>query len=288
MKTTLRSLITFASVLTLLQACTPSSSDSPIVSGSADAGVFQNRNVNGHTLGLNGTKKLVLTFDDGPFPGVTNQVLDYVREQGLKVSFFLVGKNIDGNESLLRRMADEGHTIGNHTFNHRPLVAMGRRNMNDVYREIADTDAKISPFVRADSRFYFRAPGGTFNPKKSVSATVAMNSHANLQKYIGPVYWDIGGQVTFVDSTGRPSANNSPTQYMNSAADWECWQQHFSVQTCADAYLREAELHQGGVVLMHDHDIRTLEMIKILIPEWKRRGFTFVDLDQVPGMATLQ
>jgi len=59
-----------------------------------------------------------LTFDDGPTPGVTEWVLDTLKKFGAKATFFLVGNNAKNNPELVERIVSEGHSIGNHTFNH--------------------------------------------------------------------------------------------------------------------------------------------------------------------------
>ena len=61
---------------------------------------------------------VALTFDDGPDKTYTPQLLDGLKERGVKASFFVIGKNISGNEALLVRMKEEGHLIGNHTYSH--------------------------------------------------------------------------------------------------------------------------------------------------------------------------
>jgi peptidoglycan/xylan/chitin deacetylase (PgdA/CDA1 family) len=63
-------------------------------------------------------KKLYLTFDDGPIPTVTDWVLDFLREQNIKASFFCIGKNVKNNPEIFKRIIKEGHAIGNHSFNH--------------------------------------------------------------------------------------------------------------------------------------------------------------------------
>ena len=64
------------------------------------------------------TKRLALTFDDGPHPYYTEQLLDGLADRGIKATFFLLGENIEGREDIIRRMHEEGHLIGNHTFYH--------------------------------------------------------------------------------------------------------------------------------------------------------------------------
>ena len=61
---------------------------------------------------------VALTFDDGPHPVYTKRLLDGLQSRGIRATFFVVGENISGSEELIRRMADEGHVIGNHTYSH--------------------------------------------------------------------------------------------------------------------------------------------------------------------------
>lgn len=63
-------------------------------------------------------KEIYLTFDDGPIPGATEFVLDELKKRDIKGTFFCIGDNIKKHRSIFRRIADEGHAIGNHTFNH--------------------------------------------------------------------------------------------------------------------------------------------------------------------------
>jgi peptidoglycan/xylan/chitin deacetylase (PgdA/CDA1 family) len=66
----------------------------------------------------NTQNKIYLTFDDGPTPKVTTWVLDQLKRNGVKATFFCIGKNIDNEPSLFSQIIKEGHSIGNHTFNH--------------------------------------------------------------------------------------------------------------------------------------------------------------------------
>lgn len=66
----------------------------------------------------NNEKKVFLTFDDGPTPEITQWTLAELKKYEAKATFFLIGKNAKENSTLLKTIAEEGHTIGNHTFNH--------------------------------------------------------------------------------------------------------------------------------------------------------------------------
>ncbi len=63
-------------------------------------------------------KSIFLTFDDGPIPDVTPEILNILKTYGVKATFFCVGENIIRHPELFRRLTAEGHSIGNHTFNH--------------------------------------------------------------------------------------------------------------------------------------------------------------------------
>lgn len=63
-------------------------------------------------------KRVVLTFDDGPIPEVTPWVLDILAKYNVKATFFMVGENIQKYPDVYKRVCEEGHSIGNHTFNH--------------------------------------------------------------------------------------------------------------------------------------------------------------------------
>src|ERR1035437_853454 len=68
-----------------------------------------------------GHKEIILTFDDGPVPGVTNKMLDILRDYNIKATFFVIGKNAKAHPELMKRILDEGHTVGNHSMNHLAL-----------------------------------------------------------------------------------------------------------------------------------------------------------------------
>jgi peptidoglycan-N-acetylglucosamine deacetylase len=66
----------------------------------------------------NPDNKIYLTFDDGPTPEVTAWVLDILKEENIKSTFFCIGKNIENHPDIFQKLTQQGHSIGNHTFNH--------------------------------------------------------------------------------------------------------------------------------------------------------------------------
>ena len=80
-----------------------------------------------------GEKLIALTFDDGPRRSTTTRLLDGLSERGVQATFFLIGAQIEGNEDVIRRMDNEGHQIGIHTYDHVKLTGLNR----------ADFDAQV-------------------------------------------------------------------------------------------------------------------------------------------------
>ncbi|OBG64713.1 polysaccharide deacetylase family protein, partial [Mycobacterium sp. E3339] len=102
--------------------------------------------------------RITLTFDNGPTPGVTDQVLDVLAERGMSAIFFVVGENVSSpaGHRLLERVVRDGHRIGNHSLTHgRPL---GELSAAETLREIRSTQKILDGF--GDGGRYLR-PWGT-------------------------------------------------------------------------------------------------------------------------------
>ncbi|HVK61645.1 MAG TPA: polysaccharide deacetylase family protein [Bdellovibrionales bacterium] len=261
MKSVVSVLLIAASGLGLV-AC---SQDSGGVQSSKDAAdLFQQRSI----LRVGLRHKIALTIDDGPTRGVTEPMLDYLRAEGIKATFFVQGKQVRGQEATLKKMMDHGHVIANHTFEHPNLPKLvAEQGWPALRAQVAKTNTAIEPYTQPGGRLYFRAPGGAWQ----AGFADYLNQDSVLREYIGPIYWDIGG-----DKITRRSDGSVAT-----AADWRCWSAGLTVDECAQGYLNETDLHDGGIVLMHDLKGQSVQMLKKLIPEWRRRGYTFVTLDEI-------
>lgn len=102
-----------------------------------------------------GTEKAVaLTFDDGPSPLWTPRILDELKEVGARATFFMVGEHVLKYPDIARRVAEEGHEIGNHSFNHRVLLYY---TPEELEREIKKTEEAIQKITGKTTR-YFRPP----------------------------------------------------------------------------------------------------------------------------------
>ena len=89
-------------------------------------------------------KMVALTFDDGPDPKTTPQALDILKKYGAKATFFMVGQNIAGNEAIVKRVHNEGHQIGIHTWDHPVLTKLP---LETAQKEILDTQTAINNVI---------------------------------------------------------------------------------------------------------------------------------------------
>ena len=102
--------------------------------------------------------KIAITFDDGPSPAWTPQLLDGLKERNVKATFFLIGENAKNNPELVKREAEEGHLIGNHTYHH---VEITRVPDETAQEEILMTNEVITG-ITGEEVSYMRPPFGVW------------------------------------------------------------------------------------------------------------------------------
>jgi len=106
-------------------------------------------------------KRAALTFDDGPHPVYTEQLLDGLKERGVTATFFVTGEHAELHPDIIKRMHDEGHLIGNHTYSHIQLTSSNR---NKFKNELIQTN-KILSDITGDEIQYVRPPYGSWDKK---------------------------------------------------------------------------------------------------------------------------
>ncbi|MFF6911204.1 polysaccharide deacetylase family protein [Streptomyces sp. NPDC012466] len=104
-------------------------------------------------------RTMVLTFDDGPDPRYTPDILDTLAEYDVRAMFFVCGEMAAGNKNLLARMADEGHVVGNHTWSHPLLTRLTRRQIRSEMERTCD----VIEDAYGERPEWFRAPYGAWN-----------------------------------------------------------------------------------------------------------------------------
>ena len=115
--------------------------------------------VMGRVVESKDSKKIALTFDDGPHPYYTEQLLKGLKERNVKVTFFITGKSAEANPEIVREIYEDGHLIGNHTYNHTQLSS---RNREKFKEEIIKTNEVIKEITGEDT-IYIRPPYGSWN-----------------------------------------------------------------------------------------------------------------------------
>lgn len=237
---------------------------------------FQNQNID--KFKLEGTKQVVLTFDDGPGPGTT-KILNLLKQYGIKAAFFATGENIKRRPELAKRIVSEGHILANHSYDHDKLFK--KTYVNDrslLIHEVMDVHKEIVKYAPDSNWYYFRAPYAGW----AKGHGDYLNQFADAKKYIGPIGWNAGSFIT-----------KNAEGHSVDAADWECWStknypEFNAPSICAQGYLSRLEKIQGGVVLMHDIHSKTADMVEILIPKLIEKGFQFINLDQVEALGNYQ
>jgi peptidoglycan/xylan/chitin deacetylase (PgdA/CDA1 family) len=217
-----------------------------VVAAAGSYGAFhRNSPVFGRALGRlpDGDKQVALTFDDGPNPVATPRILDTLRSERVPATFFLLGRHVERWPALARRVADEGHALGNHGYHHRKLHLRGPGYVRlDL---LLGTDA----IVQASGRHppFFRAPHGFRSP------WVTPIARELGQRTIG---WTLG-----VWDTDRPGADVIVRR---------------TVDGCRPGSI--VLLHDGDGYDPDGDRTQTAEALPQIIRELRDRGYRFVSL----------
>lgn len=156
-----------------------------------------------------------LTFDDGPIPTVTNWVLDTLAQHNAKGTFFCLGKNIEANPDVFKRIVEEGHTVGNHTYNHVD------GSVTDIDKYLSDTDAAA----------------------QVMSQHLAQLGRTSTVKYFRPPY----GRVSRAQHNAILKRGYELVRWHIIAGDWQA---ELDAQVCAT---KTASLVQpGSIIVLHD------------------------------------
>ena len=205
--------------------------------------------------------KLVLSFDDGPDPSWTPKILNILSQKHVPASFFIVGINAENNIPIVKRIYNEGHEIGNHTFTHPNIAEVSRK------RAIIEMEATrlLIECITGHSTILFRAPfNADFAPEKMEELLpVAIARTKN--------YLDVGESIDPLD-----------------------WEPNVTADTIFQRVVRiKAELDSnklvtgGNIILLHDAGGETrkatVEALPRIIDYFKNRGYTFTTIADLLG-----
>jgi peptidoglycan-N-acetylglucosamine deacetylase len=186
-------------------------------------------------------KEVVLTFDDGPWPGPTTKVLDALKHECVRATFFLLGRNAAANPALAQRELAEGHTIGHHTFAHPLLSHMSLAAADaEVDRGIAAVERAVYGDAGAKPRTpFFRFPGFAASP------ALLDRMAARGLVVLGADLW---------------------------ASDWNPMSPGQELQLV----LARLDATHGGIVLFHDTKSQTAAMLPAFLRALKAKGYRVV------------
>lgn len=191
-------------------------------------------------------KVVYLTFDDGPHPPETERVLDVLRERGARATFFLIGSKVSGNEAVLRRMLEEGHTLGLHTYSH-----AGTFPLQSFDKMLADVNEgkRAVESVAGKKISLFRPPFGVTNPTISkVIRTLGLQT----------VGWDVRSFDTMFCKSSEHSCKQS-------GYDWYV--------PVVERIMKQ--VHPGSVILLHDRLDGASELLSLLLDSLAASGYDF-------------
>lgn len=193
-------------------------------------------------------KKIALTFDDGPNPPFTEQILAILRKKQIPAAFFVCGANVKRHPKVLKLIKQDGHIIGNHSYFHHPLTT----RLGLSYNEIMKTQLIIEELTSQTQRF-FRPPWG--------EAPFWLKKRLRKQGFAIVLYDVIGFDW---------KKNISPYDIANNV-----------IRSAHDGGI--ILLHDGKDISQGADRSKTVFALPIIIDSLSRAGFTFVSILEVSG-----
>ncbi len=185
------------------------------------------------SLPVGGQKSVLLTFDDGPTPEVTEGVLQRLAAASAKAIFFVVGNRVVANPQLIRMIHQQGHEVGNHSFSH-PCSHLP--NPTSYWNDLRRCSEVISTAIGTKPTF-FRAPEGRLHPASLLVPRVLKMQH---------VLWSLDSQ------------------------DWQ-GEDESAARASASRVL--ADVQDGDIVLLHEYAGWIHALLDILLPGLQEKGF---------------
>lgn len=194
-------------------------------------------------LGDTSQKKLYLTFDAGYENGNTEPILDALKKHNVKATFFVVGHYLETAPDMIKRMVEEGHTVGNHTYHHYDMSKIADKA--SFTEEIKRVEEKYQEITGTEMVKYYRPPQGKYSLK-----------NLKMAKDLG--YHTFFWSLAYVDW----NQDDQPTHE-------EAFEKLMS------------RVHPGSIVLLHNTSTTNAEIIEELLTKWEADGYTFATLDEL-------
>ena len=192
-------------------------------------------------VGDTNKKEIYITFDAGFENGNTERILDALKKHGVKATFFLVGNYFETQPKLVKRMAEEGHTIGNHTYSHPDMSKIS--DIQSFQTELQKNEALYRDILGSEMPKLYRPPQGKFCEE---------NLKMAQQLGYSTVFWSLAYVDWYTDDQPTP-------------------EQAFSKLL--------PRIHPGAVVLLHSTSSTNAEILDELLTKWEETGYSFGDLE---------
>ncbi len=188
-------------------------------------------------------KVIYLTFDAGYENGNTAPILDALKKHHAPAAFFLVGNYLETSPELVKRMVEEGHTVGNHTYHHPDMSRISTRE--SFNQELTDLEALYQQTTGQPMKKYYRPPQGKY-------------SEANLRMAKDLGYTTFFWSLAYVDwyEDKQPSHEEAFKKLLG-------------------------RIHPGAVVLLHSTSKTNGEILDELLTRWEEMGYRFGDLEEL-------
>ncbi|MFB4165816.1 delta-lactam-biosynthetic de-N-acetylase [Alteribacillus sp. JSM 102045] len=196
----------------------------------------------GFFIGDPNSKSLYLTFDNGYENGYTADILDVLKEKNVPAAFFVTGHYLKSAPELVKRMKEEGHVVGNHSWHHPSLPEISNKRLEEELGKVKEEYERITG---EKDMIYLRPPQGTFN-ERSLAQTQQLG-YINVFWSFAYVDWETNGQK------GPGHAYNSIMR----------------------------RIHPGAVMLLHSVSEDNAEALEKVIDECQSEGYTFKSLDEL-------
>ena len=194
----------------------------------------------GLAIGNKDERNVYLTFDSGYEAGYTEKILDVLKENNVKATFFITGHYLNSAEDLVKRMIDEGHIVGNHTVNHPSMPDLEDEKLK---KEIMDLHTKMYQKFGYEMK-YLRPPKGEFSERTLLIAK---------KLEYKTVMWSFAYEDWIEEKQGREEYGKSMIM---------------------------DNLHSGEIMLLHSTSKDNCEILDYIIKEIKSKGYEFKSLDE--------
>lgn len=197
---------------------------------------------NAYYVGNESEKVVYLTFDCGYENGFTETILDVLKEKDVKAAFFVVGHMIESNPDSVKRMADEGHLVCNHTYSHPDTTLLSQSEFVNELTKVENTARELCGVEIAP---FYRPPAGKFSE--------TMLTYANEAGY-STIFWSLAYVDWLTDS--QPSYKDAMNKLL-------------------------PRIHNGAIILLHATSKTNSEILGEFIDELKAQGYRFATLDEL-------